>query len=70
MFLNFLTFLIIPLCGAGHYIGHPVFSVLCHVFCQLIFLRVFRNVFVGGPRLHLPETPGHNDFAQMSSRFE
>ena len=31
-------FAYVSLCRAGHYLSHPVFSVLCHV-CQLIYFR-------------------------------
>ena len=33
-FSPFSPFLTISLCGAGHYLSHPVFPILCHVFSQ------------------------------------
>ena len=38
--LTFSPFLTISLCRAGQYLSHPVFSILCHVFSQLVFLHV------------------------------
>ena len=37
---SFSPFLTISLCMAGRYFSHPVFSTVCHVFCQLAFLHV------------------------------
>ena len=37
----FSPFLAISSCEAGNYLCHPVFSVLCHVFSQLVFLHIF-----------------------------
>ena len=28
-------------CNAGHYLSHPVFSVLGHAFGQLVFIHIF-----------------------------
>ena len=42
-------FLTISLCRAGQYLSHPVFSVLCHVFSQLVFLHV--SLYVVPPSL-------------------
>ena len=39
-FSPFSPFLTISLCRAGQYLSHPVFSVLCHVFSQSVFLHV------------------------------
>ena len=36
----FSPFLTISLYRAGQYFSHPVFSILCHVFSQLVFLHV------------------------------
>ena len=62
-------FLTISLCRASHYISHPVFSILCHVFSQLVFLHVSMYVvppsLFNRPLLLLPETYSLNDFAQM-----
>ena len=65
-------FLTISLCRAGHYLSHPVFSVLCcYVFSQLVFLHVslyvipiclFRSASAPSPR-NLPER--FRDFARM-----
>ena len=44
-FLTFSPFLTISLNRAGQYFCHPVFSVLCHVFSQLVFLHVSLQVF-------------------------
>ena len=48
---------------------HPVFSVLCHVFSQLVLLHVSLYVvppsLFGRPRLLLPETSSLSVFAQM-----
>ena len=61
--------LTVSLCMAGHYFSHQAFSVLCHVFSQLVFLYVFLYVvlhlFFGRPLLLLPETSSLGDFAQM-----
>ena len=35
---TFSPFLTISLCRAGQYFCHPVFSILCHVFSELVFL--------------------------------
>ena len=45
----FSPFLPISLCRAGHYFSHPVISILCHVFSQLVFLHVF--LYVVNPSL-------------------
>ena len=37
------------LCRAGHYFSHPVFSILCHVFSQSVFLHVFLYVVPPAP---------------------
>ena len=42
-------FLTISLCRAGQYLSHPVFSVLCHVFSQSVFLHV--SLYVVPPSL-------------------
>ena len=39
-FSHFSPFLTISLCRASHYFSHPVFSILCRVFSQLVVLRV------------------------------
>ena len=55
----FSPFLTISLCRAGHYLSHPVFPILCHVFSQLVFLHVslyvvppilFRSASAPSPR--------------------
>ena len=38
--LTFLKFLHHLLVQDPHYFSHPVFSILCHVFSQLVFLHV------------------------------
>ena len=38
---RFSLFLTISLCNTGHWRSHPVCSVLCHVFFQLLFPHVF-----------------------------
>ena len=48
-FLTFSPFLTISLCRAGQYLSHPVFSVLCHVFSQSVFLHV--SLYVVPPSL-------------------
>ena len=45
----FSPFLTISLCRAGQYLSHPVFSVLCHVFSQSVFLHV--SLYVVPPSL-------------------
>ena len=47
--LSFSPFLTISLCRAGLYFSHPVFSILCHVFSQLVFLHV--SLYVVHPSL-------------------
>ena len=44
LFSPFSSFLTISLCRAGHYCSNPVFSILCHVFSQSVFLHVFLYV--------------------------
>ena len=39
-FPSFLYHLLVQ----GHYFSHPVFSILCHVFSQLVLLHVFLYV--------------------------
>ena len=39
----------ISLCRAGQYFSHPVFSILCHVFSQSVFLHVFLYVVPPSP---------------------
>ena len=57
--IDFSPFLTISLCRAGHYFSHPLFSILCHVFSQFVFLHVslyvvppslFRSTSVPPPR--------------------
>ena len=48
-FSPFSPFLTISLCRAGQYLSHPVFSVLCHVFSQSVFLHV--SLYVVPPSL-------------------
>ena len=61
----------ISLCGAGHYSSHPVFSILCHVFSQLVFLHASSpfilslHLFFCRPLLLLPEASSLSDLAQM-----
>ena len=45
----FSPFLTISLCRAGQYLSHPVFSVVCHVFSQSVFLHV--SLYVVPPSL-------------------
>ena len=58
-FSPFSPFLTISLCRAGQHFIHPVFSILCHVFSQLLFRHVslyvvppslFRSASVPSPR--------------------
>ena len=70
---SFSPFLTISLRRAGQYFSHAVFSILCHVFGQLVFLHVslyvapsslFRSASASSPR-----NPHLSDFAQMWLRF-
>ena len=67
LFSPFSPFLTISLCVAGQYFSDPVFSILCDVFSQSVFLHVFLYLFFGRPLLLRPETSSRNDFAQMWS---
>ena len=59
----------ISLCRAGQYLSHPVFSILCHVFNQLVFLHV--SLHVVPPSLFRstsapsPKTSSPSEFEQM-----
>ena len=60
LFSPFSPFLTISLCRAGQYLSHPVFSVLCHVFSQSVFLHV--SLYVVPPSLsRSASAPSHRD---------
>ena len=72
-FSHFSPFLTISLCRAGQYLSHPVFSVLCHVFSQSVFLHVslYVSFSVGLGSFSERHDSSLSDFAQMwlGSRF-
>ena len=66
---DFSPFLTISLCRADRCLSHPIFSIVCHVFSQLVFLLVSfmlsLDIFFGRPLILLPETSSLSDFAPM-----
>ena len=71
LLLTFLSpFVTISLCMACHYFRHPVFSMLCHVFSQLVCLdmalfMLSLRLFFGRSLLPLTDTSSLNDFAHI-----
>ena len=63
-------FMTISMCWVVHYFNHPVFSISCHVFSQLVFRHVF-FLYVVPPSvfdpsiLILQEMSNLSNFAQM-----
>ena len=72
----FSPVLTISLCRPGHYLSHPVFSTLCHVFSRLVFRQVslygvppslFRPTSAPSPR-HFPSYRFRTDVVRFSSQ--